>query len=199
VLTCVLPEQNVPIQQLCWLPWVAQVSFARDSWTAPVDAARLRPADDTDQHAARRIHALLGRLPAIGIPIADQEDQESEASFPAAELHQQVPSLLVTHSPTGCGRSARWIVPGWLRGISSCASTGRIAPEQWPRPGKLRAARTNPRIVNFYLYLATAFVVVRRLIQQTRTAAGGGRLSYRQRSKASSDYQFGVSSFSIVT
>ena len=46
--------------------WIAQVGFARDSWTAPVDAARLHPLDDTDQHAARQIRALLGRLPAGG-------------------------------------------------------------------------------------------------------------------------------------
>jgi Transposase DDE domain len=46
--------------------WVAQVSFARDSWTAPVDAARLHPADDTDQQAARQVRALLGRLPSSG-------------------------------------------------------------------------------------------------------------------------------------
>jgi DDE superfamily endonuclease len=46
--------------------WVAQVSFARDSWTVPVDAARLCPADDTDQQAARQVRALLGRLPSSG-------------------------------------------------------------------------------------------------------------------------------------
>jgi hypothetical protein len=46
--------------------WIAQVSFARDSWTAPVDAARLHPLDDTDQQAAGQIRALLGRLPAGG-------------------------------------------------------------------------------------------------------------------------------------
>jgi DDE superfamily endonuclease len=46
--------------------WITQVSFARDSWTAPVDAARLHPLDDTDQHAARQIQALLGRLGAGG-------------------------------------------------------------------------------------------------------------------------------------
>jgi hypothetical protein len=32
--------------------WIAQVSFDRDSWTAPVDAARLHPLDDTNQQAA---------------------------------------------------------------------------------------------------------------------------------------------------
>jgi DDE superfamily endonuclease len=46
--------------------WIAQVSFARDSWTAPVDAARLHPLDDTDQQAAMQVRALLERLPAGG-------------------------------------------------------------------------------------------------------------------------------------
>jgi hypothetical protein len=46
--------------------WICQLSFARDSWTAPVDAARLHPLDDTDQQAARQVRALLGRLPAGG-------------------------------------------------------------------------------------------------------------------------------------
>jgi DDE superfamily endonuclease len=46
--------------------WIAQVSFDRDSWTAPVDAARLHPLDDTDQQAAVQVRALLGRLPDGG-------------------------------------------------------------------------------------------------------------------------------------
>jgi hypothetical protein len=45
---------------------VAQVSFDRDSWTAPVDARRLHPLDDTDQTAAAQIRTLLGRLPDGG-------------------------------------------------------------------------------------------------------------------------------------
>jgi hypothetical protein len=50
--------------------WICQLSFARDSWTAPVDAQRLHPLDDTDQTAACQIRALLGRLPAGGpIPL----------------------------------------------------------------------------------------------------------------------------------
>jgi hypothetical protein len=44
--------------------WIAQVSFDRDSWTAPVDAQRLHPLDDTDQTAAGQVRALLARLPA---------------------------------------------------------------------------------------------------------------------------------------
>jgi hypothetical protein len=46
--------------------WITQLSFDRDSWTAPVDAARLHPLEDTDQQAACQIRALLGRLPAGG-------------------------------------------------------------------------------------------------------------------------------------
>jgi hypothetical protein len=46
--------------------WICQLSFDRDSWTAPVDARRLHPLDDTDQTAAAQIHALLARLPASG-------------------------------------------------------------------------------------------------------------------------------------
>jgi hypothetical protein len=46
--------------------WICQLGFQRDSWTAPVDARRLQPADDTDQTAASQIRALLARLPAGG-------------------------------------------------------------------------------------------------------------------------------------
>jgi hypothetical protein len=46
--------------------WIAQLGFDRDSWTAPVDAARLHPLDDTDQTAAGQIRALLDRLPTGG-------------------------------------------------------------------------------------------------------------------------------------
>jgi DDE superfamily endonuclease len=48
--------------------WIAQLGFDRDSWTAPVDAQRLHPLDDTDQTAAAQIRALLARLPA-GEPV----------------------------------------------------------------------------------------------------------------------------------
>jgi hypothetical protein len=46
--------------------WICQLGFARDSWTAPMDARRLQPLDDTDHTAACQIRALLGRLPASG-------------------------------------------------------------------------------------------------------------------------------------
>jgi hypothetical protein len=46
--------------------WICQLSFDRASWTAPVDALRLHPLDDTDQQAACQVRALLARLPADG-------------------------------------------------------------------------------------------------------------------------------------
>jgi hypothetical protein len=46
--------------------WIAHLSVDRDSWTAPLDAARLHPLGDTDQTAAAQIRALLGRLPTGG-------------------------------------------------------------------------------------------------------------------------------------
>jgi hypothetical protein len=46
--------------------WITQLSFDRDSWTAPVDAARLHPLEDTDQTAAVQVRALLDRLPTGG-------------------------------------------------------------------------------------------------------------------------------------
>jgi hypothetical protein len=49
--------------------WITQLSFDRDSWTAPVDARRLHPLDDTDQTAAAQIRALLARLPAGDEPV----------------------------------------------------------------------------------------------------------------------------------
>jgi hypothetical protein len=44
--------------------WICQLGFDRDSWTAPVDARRLHPLEDTDQTAAGQIRALLARLDA---------------------------------------------------------------------------------------------------------------------------------------
>jgi hypothetical protein len=46
--------------------WICQLSFDRDSWTAPVDARRLHPLEDTDQTAAAQIRTLLRRLGRLG-------------------------------------------------------------------------------------------------------------------------------------
>ena len=45
--------------------FVARLNFARESWTAPVDVERLRPAQDTNVVAAEQVEALLGRLEEV--------------------------------------------------------------------------------------------------------------------------------------
>jgi hypothetical protein len=46
--------------------WLAQLSFARDSWTAPLDARRVHPAENTNAIAVEQVRALVERLPASG-------------------------------------------------------------------------------------------------------------------------------------
>jgi hypothetical protein len=67
--------------------WIAQVSFARDAPTAPVDALRLHPTDDPGQQAAGQVRALLGRLPASEQPplfVFDAGDNAAQLSLDLA-------------------------------------------------------------------------------------------------------------------
>jgi hypothetical protein len=49
--------------------FVAQLSFARESWTAPVDVRRIRPAQDANEVATEQVEALLGRLEEGVVPL----------------------------------------------------------------------------------------------------------------------------------
>ncbi len=49
--------------------WVAQLGAERSSWTAPVDARRLRPGERSEAAAAEQIRALLPLLPAEPVPL----------------------------------------------------------------------------------------------------------------------------------
>jgi len=46
--------------------WISQLSFRRDSWTAPLDVQRVPRTTDVNTAAATQITALLARLPAGG-------------------------------------------------------------------------------------------------------------------------------------
>jgi hypothetical protein len=46
--------------------WIAQLSFARESWTAPLRIRRLRPQEHANVLAAEQIAAFLPHLPAEG-------------------------------------------------------------------------------------------------------------------------------------
>jgi hypothetical protein len=41
--------------------FIAQLNFVRESWTAPVDVERVRPAQDANEVAAEQVKAFLGR------------------------------------------------------------------------------------------------------------------------------------------
>src|SRR6266511_4484826 len=49
--------------------WVAQLGVERSSWTAPMDARRLRPGERSEAAAAEQIRALLPLLPAAPVPL----------------------------------------------------------------------------------------------------------------------------------
>ncbi len=50
--------------------WITQLSWDKDSWTAPMDAWRVPPTEDTGRVAACQITALVGRLgPAEQAPL----------------------------------------------------------------------------------------------------------------------------------
>jgi hypothetical protein len=42
--------------------FVAQLNFVRESWTAPMDVERIRPAQDANEVACRQVKVLLDRL-----------------------------------------------------------------------------------------------------------------------------------------
>ena len=46
--------------------WLSQLSFARDSWTAPLDVQRVYPGEETNTAAAAMIRRLVQQLPADG-------------------------------------------------------------------------------------------------------------------------------------
>jgi hypothetical protein len=46
--------------------WIAQLSWAKDSWTAPVDAARIPPREDAGVFTAEQLKVLVGRLGEVG-------------------------------------------------------------------------------------------------------------------------------------
>ncbi len=59
---------GVPVVAGWSYQWISQLSFRRDSWTAPVDVQRVPRTTDVNTAAATQIKALLARVPA-GRPV----------------------------------------------------------------------------------------------------------------------------------
>lgn len=46
--------------------WLAQVGFARERWTAPMDVRRVRPSENANAVAVEQVARLVRRLPPAG-------------------------------------------------------------------------------------------------------------------------------------
>jgi len=46
--------------------WICQLSWAPDSWTAPVDVMRISPQMDATMTTVDQVRSLVGSLPATG-------------------------------------------------------------------------------------------------------------------------------------
>jgi hypothetical protein len=117
--------------------WIAQLGFERDSWTAPVDARRLHPLEDTDQTAAAQIHALLGRLPAsetVPLFVFDAGYDSAQltldlADAPAAVLVRLRSDRCFYADPPPVARSSKGGRPRRHGAKFNCAD-----PTTWPAP-----------------------------------------------------------------
>jgi len=117
--------------------WIAHVSFDRDSWTAPIDARRLHPLEDTDHTAAAQIHALLKRLPASGaVPlfVFDAGYDSAQLSLDLAEARVAVLVRLRADrcfyaDPPPAARSPKGGRPRRHGAKFNCAD-----PATWPTP-----------------------------------------------------------------
>jgi hypothetical protein len=64
--------------------WLAQLSFARDSWTAPLDARRVHPTENPNAVAVEQVGALVARLTAsAAVPLF-----VFDAGYDSAQLTQ---------------------------------------------------------------------------------------------------------------
>ena len=117
--------------------WIAQVSFDRDSWTAPVDARRLHPLEDTDQTAAAQVRALLARLPAgEAVPLFVFDGGYDSAQLTLDLAEERVAVLVRLRSdrcfyadPRPAARSPRGGRPRRHGAKFGCAD-----PATWPAP-----------------------------------------------------------------
>jgi hypothetical protein len=117
--------------------WICQLSFERDSWTAPVDARRLHPLEDTDQTAAAQIRALLERLPTSEAPPLFVFDGGYDSAQLTLDLAQEQVAVLVRLRSDRCFYAdpppvARSSKGGRPRRHG--AKFNRADPTTWPAP-----------------------------------------------------------------
>jgi hypothetical protein len=114
--------------------WVAQLSFARDSWTAPLDVQRVHPTEEAEAVAIDQIARLVARLPAAGpVPlfVFDAGNDPLKLALGLAETRAAILVRLrgdrcFYADPTSQPRTGR---PRRHGGKFACAD-----PATWPAP-----------------------------------------------------------------
>src|ERR671915_375620 len=117
--------------------FVAQIGFVRESWSAPMDVERVRPAQDANEVAAEQVKAFLRRSPEEGVaplfvfdagydPVKVQQGLEESpcqilVRLRAGRRFYADPSLAGPPAPTGRPRRHGPKI--------KCAD-----PSTWPRP-----------------------------------------------------------------
>ena len=120
---------------------IAQLGFERDSWTAPVDAQRLHPLDDTDQTAAGQVRALLGRLPASEAVPLFVFDAGYDSAQLTLDLADAPAAVLVRLRSDRCFYADPALAAG--RAATAPSSTVPIRPPGRPPPPALAATTTS--------------------------------------------------------
>jgi hypothetical protein len=122
--------------------WICQLGFERDSWTAPVDARRLHPLDDTDQTAAAQIRALLGRLPAGGpMPLVVFDGGYDSAQLTLDLAEEQVAVLARLRADRCCYADPPHAHPA---PAAAPAATAPSSPSPTRPPGRSRPPPWSP-------------------------------------------------------
>jgi hypothetical protein len=126
--------------------WIAQLGFDRDSWTAPVDAQRLHPLDDTDQTAAGQVRALLARLPAseaVPLFVFDGGYDSAQLSLDLADAPAAVLVRLRSDRCFYADPPPRPLAARAGRAATAPSSTAPTRPPGRPRPQPLPATTTS--------------------------------------------------------
>ena len=114
--------------------WLAQLSFAWDSWTAPLDVQRVPPADDANEVAIQQVQRLCRYLPADGpVPLCvfDAGDDPVPLSLGLAETRA---ALLVRLRSDRCCYADPTSQPRTGRPRCHGAKFVCADPATWPVP-----------------------------------------------------------------
>jgi hypothetical protein len=124
--------------------WLAQLSFERDSWTAPLDVRRVHPSENANAVAGEQIKALVARLPVSEVVPLFVFD----AGYDSSQL-TQVWRTSRSRSWCGCGRTAastptrrQLRLP---RRVAARAGTGPSSTARTRGPGPSRPPSTPPK------------------------------------------------------